>query len=251
MHCRPLTTLLSALAVTVAALTAQAADVVVYGTVAARAALAQIVPAFERASGNHVTLRVATTGELQAAITGGATVDVALLTRSALDDLAGKGKLDGASVVMVAKSGLGVAVKKGAAPPVIDTVDDFKRSLLAAKSIAYTAQGASGVQLQKVFQQLQITDAMRAKTVLIQSGTAPDAVGRGEAELALTQISEILMAPDAQLVGPLPTGAQVYTAFGAALGADARNNAAAHAFLITLTSPTAKAVLKTTRLEPE
>lgn len=228
---------------------AHAANIVVYGTVAAKAALTQIVPAFEQASGNHVTLRVATTGELQDAIARGDKVDVAILTKGALDDLTAKGKLDGASLVMVAKSGIGVAVKKGAPAPAIATGDDFKASLLAAKSIAYTAQGATGVQLQKIFTRFQITDAMAAKTVLIQKGTSPEAVGRGEAELALTQISEILMAPDAQLVGPLPPDVQVYSVFGAALGTTSKDNAAARAFLTTLSTPATKAILVATGLE--
>lgn len=241
----------SAAVLAAGATSAQAADLVVYGTVAAKAALAQIVPAYEQASGNKVTLRVATTGELQAAIAGGAPVDVAVLTKPALDDLSGKGKLDGASLVMVAKSGIGVAVKRGAAQPAIGTVGDFKRSLLGAKSIAYTAQGATGTQLQKIFARLEIGDAMRPKTVLIQKGTAPEAVGRGEAELALTQISEILMAPDAQLVGPLPEGVQVYTVFGAELGGASKSHEAARSFMTALTSPSAKAILKSTGLETE
>lgn len=232
-------------------LPASAAEIVVYGTVAAKAALTHIVPAFEQATGNKVTLRLATTGELQDAISGGATVDVAILTKPALDDLSGKGKLDGASLVMVAKSGIGVAVRKGAALPAIGTAEDFKRSLLAAKSIAYTPQGATGVQLKKIFAQFQITEALQAKTVLITKGTSPEAVGHGEAELALTQISEILNAPAAQLVGPLPPGVQAYTVFGAELGADSKNEAAARAFLAALTSPSGKAILHQAGLETE
>lgn len=242
----------SAVVLTLAATQAQAAEIVVFGTVAAKAALAQIVPAYERATGNKVTLRTATTGALQDAIAGGAAVDVAILSRSALDDLATKGKLDGASLVMVAKSGIGVAVRQGATMPAIGSADDFKRSLLDARSIAYTAQGASGVQLQKIFAQFQITDALRAKTVLIQQGTAPEAVGRGEAELALTQISEILAAaPAAQLVGPLPPGVQVYSVFGAEIGSVSKDQNAARAFLAALTSPSAKAILKSTGLETD
>lgn len=231
------------------ALPAQADEIVVYGTVAAKAALLQIVPAYELASGNKVTLRVATTGELQDGIARGDKVDVAILTRGALDDLSAKGKLDGTSLVMVAKSGIGVAVRKGAAQPAIATGADFKSSLLAAKSIAYTAQGATGVQLQKIFTRFEITGAMAAKTLLVQKGTAPEAVGRGEAELALTQISEILMAPDAQLVGPLPPDVQVYSVFGAELGGSSKGSAAARAFMTTLSSPSAKAMLKATGLE--
>lgn len=241
----------SAVASFIAMVPAQAAELVVYGTVAAQGALAQIVPAFEQATGNQVTLRVATTGALHDAIARGATVDVAILTRAALDDLSAKGKLDGRTLVMVAKSGIGVAVKKGAALPAIGTGDDFRRSMLAARSIAYTPQGATGVQLQKIFARLEITDAMQAKTVLIQKGTAPEAVGRGEADVALTQVSEILMAPASQLVGPLPAEIQAYSIFGAALGSDGRHPDAARAFVAALTSPSAKIILAASGLEPD
>lgn len=251
MRTRSPAALASIVVLSLTALQAQAAEIVVYGTVAAKAALAQIVPAFEKASGNKVTLRVATTGELQDAIARGATVDVAILTKSALDDLAGKGKLDGSSQIMVAKSGIGVAVKKGSALPAIGTSDDFKRSLLAAKSISYTAQGATGVQLQKIFAHYEITEEMRAKTVLIQKGTAPEAVGRGEAELALTQISEILNAPAAQLVGPLPADVQVWSVFGAQLSSSGKDQDAARAFMAALAAPSSKAILKATGLETE
>lgn len=243
--------LASAVASFITVVPAQAEELVVYGTVAAKAALARIVPAFEQETGNHVTLRVATTGELQDAIARGATVDVAILTKSALDDLSAKGKLDSGTLVMVAKSGIGVAVKKGAALPAIGTGDDFKRSMLAARSIAYTPQGATGVQLQKIFARLEITDAMQAKTVLIQKGTAPEAVGRGEADVALTQVSEILMAPAAQLVGPLPAEIQAYSVFGAEMGSDGTHKEAARAFLTALTSPKAKVILAASGLEPD
>lgn len=241
----------SAVILAAGAAPSRAADLVVYSTVAAKAALARIVPAYEQSSGNKVTLRMATTGELQAAIAGGAPVDVAVLTRQALDDLAGKGRLDGASLVTVAKSRLGVAVKKGAAQPAIGTADGFRRSLLAAKSIAYTAQGATGKQLHDIFARMEIGDAMHAKTVLVHKGTAPEAVVRGEAELALTQISEILMEPAAQLVGPLPEGVQVPTVFAAGLGSHGKAQDAARSFVEALTSPAAKAILKSSGLEPE
>jgi molybdate transport system substrate-binding protein len=230
---------------------AQAAEIVVYGTVAAKAALQQIVPAFEHDTGNKVTLRVATTGELREAIEKGAAVDVAILTNAALDDLAGKGKIDGASKVNVAKSGAGVAVKKGAPLPAIATSEEFKKSLLAAKSIAYSATGATGTLIQKVFSHYHISEEMQAKTVIIHQGTAPEAVGRGEAEMGFTQISEILDAPGAQLVGPLPADVQVYSAFAAALGSGSTDNPAAKAFMTVLTAPSTKALLKAKGLEVE
>jgi molybdate transport system substrate-binding protein len=235
----------------VMALPAHSAEIVVYGTVAAKSALQQIVPAFEHDTGNKVTLRVGTTGELKDAIEKGAAVDVAILTNGALDDLAGKGKIDAASKVGVAKSGAGVAIKKGAPLPAIANSEEFKKTLLAAKSIAYSATGGTGTLIQKVFSHYHISEEMQAKTVIIEHGTAPEAVGRGEAELGFTQISEILDAPGAQLVGPLPADVQIYSAFAAALGSGSTDNAAAKAFITVLTTPATKALLKSKGLEVE
>jgi molybdate transport system substrate-binding protein len=244
-------TALAAAILTLTTFQAHAVEVVVFGTVAAKNALQQIVPVFERDTGNKVTLRLATTAELKEAIEKGANVDVAVLTVGVLDALAEKGKLDGDSKVAVAKSGLGVAVKKGAPLPAISTNEEFVKSLLAAKSIAYTAQGASNTQIQKVFSHYKISSEMFEKTVIIEKGTAPEAIGRGEAELGFTQISEILDAPGAQLVGPVPAEAQIYLSFGAELGSASKDKAAAKAFLAALGTPAAKAVLKATGLEPD
>ncbi len=229
---------------------AQAADITVFGTVAAKSALEQIVPAFEAGSGHKVTLHIATTGELKADIEKGAHVDVAFLTAAALDDLIKQGKLDAAGKIAVARSGVGIAVAKGAPQPAIGNAEDFKRTLLAAKSITYSAQGATGPTMKKIFEQFGIADAMSAKTVIISKITAPQAVAAGQAEMGFTQISEIYDAPQAQFAGPLPTEVQVYSTFSAAPSATAGDRAAAQAFVSALAQPAAKAILKARGLEP-
>jgi len=238
--------------VSVAALSggAQAADITVFGSVAAKSALEQIVPAFEASSGHKITLRIATTGELKGEIEKGAAFDVAFLTAAALDDLAKQGKLDASSKVNVARSGVGVAVTRDAPAPAIGNTEDFKRTLLAVKSIVYSAQGATGPTMKKIFDNFGITEAMNAKTVIITKGTAPQAVAAGEAEMGFTQISEILDAPAARLAGPLPAEVQVYSTFSAAVSSAARDRAAAQAFVNALALPAAKAILKARGLEP-
>lgn len=229
---------------------AQAADITVFGSVAAKSALEQIVPAFETSSGHKVTLRIATTGELKGEIEKGAPFDVAFLTAAALDDLIKLGKLDPSGKVDLARSGVGVAVTKDAPAPAIGNADDFKRTLLAARSIVYSAQGATGPTMKKIFDNFGIADAMKAKTVIITKGTAPQAVAAGEAEMGFTQISEILDAPAARLAGPLPPEVQVYSTFSAAVSGTARDRAAALAFVNALGQPAAKAILKARGLEP-
>jgi molybdate transport system substrate-binding protein len=229
---------------------AQAADIIVFGTVAAKSALEQIAPAFEASSGHHVMLHIATTGELKADIEKGARFDVAFFTAAALDDLIRQGKLDGAGKVAVARSGAGVAVARDAPAPAIGNAEDFKRTLLAAKSITYSAQGATGPTMKKIFAQFGITGAMDAKTVIISKITAPQAVAAGQAEMGFTQISEILDAPEARLAGPLPAEVQVYSTFSAAPSATAGDRAAAQAFVKALAQAPAKAILKARGLEP-
>jgi molybdate transport system substrate-binding protein len=229
---------------------AQAAEIVVYGTVAAKAVLQELAPAFEHDSNNKLTLRIATTGELKEAIEQGAVFDVAILTSGALDDLIKQGKLNPASKVDVAKSGVGVAVKKGAPVPIIATSEQFKAALLAAKSIAYSAQGATGPTIKKVFEHYGIADEMKAKTVIVSKTTAPEAVGLGQAEMGFTQVSEILDAKGAQLAGPLPADVQVYSAFAAAASNSVKDPAAVQAFIAALTTPAAKALLKAKGLVP-
>lgn len=229
---------------------AQAADITVFGTVAAKSALEQIAPAFEAASGHKVILHIATTGELKGEIEKGAAFDVAFLTATALEDLIKQGKLDGAGKAGVARSGVGIAVAKNAPRPAIGTVDEFRRTLLAAKSITYSAQGATGPTIKKIFEQLDIAAAMNAKTVIINKITAPQAVAAGQADMGFTQISEILDAPEAQLAGPLPAELQVYSLFSAAPSATTGDRAAAQAFVNALTEPAGKAMLKSRGLEP-
>lgn len=229
---------------------AQAADITVFGTVAAKSALEQIAPAFEASSGHKVTLHIATTGELKSDIEKGAHFDVAFLTAAALDDLARQGKLDAAGKVAVARSGVGVTVARTASKPAIGNADDFKRTLLTAKSITYSAQGATGPTMKKIFEQFGITEAMGTKTVIISKITAPQAVAAGQAEMGFTQISEILDSPEAQLAGPLPAEVQVYSTFSAAPSATASDRAAAQAFVNALAQPAAKAILKARGLEP-
>jgi molybdate transport system substrate-binding protein len=229
---------------------AQAANVTVFGSVAAKSALEQLAPAYERATQNKVTLHIATVAELKGEIDQGAAFNVAILTDAALSDLAKSGRVIADSKVAIAKSGVGVAVAPGLPLPAIATPDQLKAALLAAKSITYTTQGSTGPTIKKVFERLGISDAMNAKTVAISGMTAPQALVAGKAEMGFTQVSEILDTPAAQLAGPLPTELQASTQFSAAVSANAADRAAAQNFVTMLTSPAAKSTLKSRGLDP-
>ncbi len=229
---------------------AQAAEIVVFSTVAAKSVLEEIAPAFERDSKHKLVLRFATAAELKAEIERGVPFDIALLTAAAVDDLIKQGRLTQDSRVNVARSGVGIAVTKGTTTPPITTGEELKQALLSAKSIAYSAQGATGPIMKTIFERFGITDVMSAKTVVVTKTTASEAVAAGQAEMGFTQISEILDTPSARLVGPLPSEVQVYSLFAAAAAAGAKDPGAAQAFIDVLTAPATRPVLKSRGLEP-
>ena len=152
----------------------------------------------------------------------------------------------------LAKTGVGVVVKKGAPLPDISTVDAFKRALLAAKSVAYIdpkAGGSSGIYVGKLLERLGIADAVNAKAVLIHGGEVATHVADGEAEIGVHQISEILPVR-ARLVGPLPAEIQNFTIYSAGVSAAAKDNATANALVKFLTGPHALPIIKAKGMEP-
>ncbi len=237
------------LAVTAMQGAAHAAEIKVLSTNGVKAILEDLAPQFERATGHKLVITFEVTTVLKKDIEAGATFDVTILTASATDDLIKQGKARGPSA-MIAKSGAGVAVKAGAPKPDISTTDAFKRALLAAKSVAYTTQGASGVYFMTVLDRLGIAAEIKAKAKTQAGGAVAELVARGEAELAVQQISELLPVKGAEYVGPFPPELQNYTAFTAALGLSPKDPAAAKAFIDFLTAPSALSVIKAKGMEP-
>jgi molybdate transport system substrate-binding protein len=229
---------------------ALAADVVIFSSVAAKSALEELAPAFERESNHKLIMRFATAAELKGEIEKGVPCDVAILTAAAIDDLVKQGRLNGATRANVARSGVGIAVKQEVSAQSVATADDLKQLLLAAKSIAYSATGATGPIMKQAFERLGIAEAVTPKTVVVTATTTPEAVASGKAELGFSQISEILDTPGVRLLSALPADVQVYSSFAAAVATGAKDPAAAQYVLQALTRPAAKAVLKAKGLEP-
>ena len=230
---------------------ARAESLAVFSTVAAKGALELITPDFERTNGHTVRLHFGTAAELKAEIEKGAPFDIALLTAAAIDDLVRQSRLVASSKTSVFRSGVGAAIRKGAPAAKIETPEDLKALLLSVKSVALSTQGASGPIVRRAFDKLGITEAMAAKVVLISDMTAPEAVARGRAELAFTQISEILDTPEAHLLGPLPTELQSYSSFSVATSVNTAAPAAAAQFLNALTMPGAQAHMRARGLIPQ
>jgi molybdate transport system substrate-binding protein len=231
--------------------TARAAEIRVISSNALKATLEELAPAFEQASGHKLVLAFGAAAPLKTDIEKGATFDVALLNAAGIDDLIKQGRLAAATRADLARSGIGVAVRKGAPAPDIGTVDAFKRALLAARSVAYIEQGGSGIYLKALLPRLGLADALKDTLKLLPPENPIGlAITNGEVELGMTQISEILPYAGAQLVGPLPADIQSVTVFTIAAAADAPQPEPAKALIRFLATPAAAAVLKAKGLDP-
>jgi molybdate transport system substrate-binding protein len=228
------------------------AEVKVLTAGAMRAVVDALVPEYEKRTGHKVSVDNATAGVLAKRIGGGEAFDVAIITPKVISDLMEKGKIVSGSRIDLAKVGMGVVVKEGAALPDIKTVDAFKRTLLAARSVAYIdpkAGGSSGIYFDALLDRLGIASEVRPKARLKQGGHVADLVVSGEAELGVHQISEIVPVKGAVLVGPLPEEIQSFTTYSAGLGTAAKEVAAAKGLIDHLASPAAEPVLKARGME--
>ncbi len=146
-----------------------------------------------------------------------------------------------------------MVVKDGTPKPDISSVDAFKKALIAAKSVAYidpAAGGSSGIYVHGLLDKLGIADEVKPKAKLIHGGAVAEHIARGEAEVGIHQISEILPVKGIVLVGPLPAEIQNYTVYAAGLSANAKEAEAAKALIKALTGPAAADVLKSKGMEP-
>jgi molybdate transport system substrate-binding protein len=229
---------------------ADAADVKILTAGAMKAVVLELVPAFEKETGHNAVVDNDTAGGLAKRIEGGEVFDLAIITPGALRDLGGKGKVG--SATSVARVGVGVVVKDGAPLPDVSSVEAFKKTLIAAKSVAYidpASGGSSGIYLTGLFDRLGIAAEIKPKAKLKQGGYVADLIASGEAELGLHQISEILSVKGVKLVGPLPAEIQNYTIYAAAVGKDAKQPEAASVMLKLLSGPAADPVLMARGME--
>jgi molybdate transport system substrate-binding protein len=234
-----------------ASIAANAAEINVISSNALKSSLEELAPAFEKATEHKLVFTFGAAIPLTAAIQKGAAFDLAVLTTSAVDDLVKQGKLVGATRTALVNSGAGVAVRKGAPKPDISSVEAFKRALLDAKSVAFVEQGGTGVYLKALLPRLGIADALAGRIKMLPpENPAAHAIANGEAEIGMTQISEILPYAGAELVGPLPKEIQLTTSFATAVGAGARQSEPAMALIRFLTAPAAAAVFKAKGLDP-
>lgn len=216
-----------------------------------KSVLLDLVPAFERAHGVKAEVEWGSTVMLLERIGKGATADLVFLTAEAIDGLIKEGRLKAGSRVDLARSAIGIGVKKGAPKPDIATPEAFKRSLLACKSFAYSKTGVSGVYFPSVLKRLGIEEAVKDKIVIPGSGMAVgEVVASGGAEIGVQQISELMPVEGIDIVGPLPGDLQMITVFSGGIFAGTQDEDAARALLRALTASDVRAAYQRRGLDP-
>jgi molybdate transport system substrate-binding protein len=224
-------------------------SITVLSSLATREAYLELVPEFEKSAGCKVTTTWAGTVDINRRMAAGEVFDLVISSNAAIGELTTQGKIVAGSGTVLAKAGIGIGVRKGAARPDVGTPDAFKRALIAAKSVGLST-GPSGVYLEKLFERLGIADAVKAKTRLIPSGgTVSTLLASGEAEIGFQQISEIAHADGVDYVGPLPAELQLISVFTAGVHAGAARPDEAKALVTFLTAPASIAVMKKHGLE--
>jgi len=213
----------------------------------------QLIPEFERLSGHGVVFDYGTVGGMADRVKNGEAADVIIASGPQIDELEKQGKVISGSRVNLAKTGIGIFVRKGAAKPNISSVEAFKRTMLAAKSIGWNDPAAGApvsIYMITMFARLGIAADMKLKTVAFEQRSERfEAVARGDVEIGFNQISEILAAPGVELVGPLPVPIQHYTLFSAGIVSGSNQQDIARALIRFISSPIAQAIMTTKGFE--
>jgi molybdate transport system substrate-binding protein len=234
----------------IAASPASSDELKIFGSRVTRMIVEEVGPQFERTTGHHLVVITDVAAVMKRRIEAGEPFDLAVLVDFQADDLIKQGKLASNARSDIMKAGIGVAIRRGAPIPDIGTVEAFKQTLLAAKSIIYLKEGASTIYLDRLFARMGIADSLRAKTVKPETESVSEAVASGDVELGIIVIPNILSVPGAQLVGPIPEEIQSYIVFTAAVAANSPNQQAARDLIAFLKSPAAISAIKAKGMSP-
>ena len=235
-------TLLSSIALSLALFVspAHAADIKVISAGAVRAVIAGMIQDYSKQTGHKFDFTVGTTGQLRNAISSGQHADLIITSAPLMGEIEKTGKLVAGSRTDLGRVGMGIVVREGAPVPDVSTPEALKQLLINAKSIAYTDPklgGTSVIQLMKIADRFGITDVVTKKGVLASGGDdAAEKVAHGQAEIAVTIISEIVPVHGAKLAALLPGDTQLWTVYSSAIPASSKEPAEARAFINALTS---------------
>jgi molybdate transport system substrate-binding protein len=204
---------------------AQAAEIRVLSGNGAKAAVRELCTQFERATGNKINLHFEVNADIQKKIVTGSRADIG-------------------------RAGLGVAVRQGAPKPDISSVDGFRRTLLAAKAVAYPGKGASGLYFVSLLDRLGIKAEMQGKLKPMEAEDTVEVVARGDADLVVVVATRIMDVGGVDMVGPIPEELQTKIGFAAGLSASAKEPDAAKSLIRFMTAPSAAATLRAKGVDP-
>lgn len=213
-------------------------------------AMRSLSSAFETATGIHVDADFAPTLALLKRLRDGEAADLVILTREGVDEMIGEGRVLAGGAADLARSYVGIAVRAGRAHPDITTEAALRKTLLAARSVAYSRLGASGVYFTQLIHRWGIAAEINTKATIVEQGFTAERLVSGEADLAVQQISELKQVGGIEVVGPVPHDLQTPAVFSAGRIANATHADAAERLLRYLASPEVVSVLRQSGLEP-
>lgn len=222
----------------------------ILSTLAVKGAVPALAARYQAESGARIDADFAPTLALLERLRGGEAADVVILTREGLDELASEGSVVKATCVDLARSYVGIAVKAGHPHPDITSEAALRAALLAARAVAYSRIGASGILFAQLIERMGIAAEINARAIVIPSGFTAERLVSGEADLAVQQISELKQVAGIEVIGPIPHELQTPAVFSAGRMAASENAAQADRLLAFLASPEVAPVLRNCGLEP-
>jgi len=233
---------------------ADAAEIKVLCAIALQQLMENLGPKFEAATGHGITMTIAPLGQALKRLQEGETYDLAILPQRGIDELAKEGKVVANTATVVAITRIGVAVRKDAPKPDISSLEAFKRSMLAAKSITHgnpAYGGISGIHVTKVLERLGIAEQMKAKTILLdRAGLTGVLVANGDAEIVVQPMQELVVVAGIDIVGPLPDELQDVVAYPAAIMTTAKEVVPLDELVNFLRTPDSTEVIKAMGMQP-
>jgi molybdate transport system substrate-binding protein len=218
-------------------------------TLAVMGAMKELSAVYRARTGIEIEAEFAPTVALLEWIRSGAgAFDAAILTAGGIDDLIAEGAMLAGSRIDIALSFVGIAVRAGAPKPDISSVESFRAAMLGARAVAFSKIGASGIFFAGLLERLGI--AASVNTVIVPSGFTAERLVSGEADLAVQQISELLVVPGIEVVGPLPAEIQTAAMFSGGISGVSGEVETARAFLRFLSGADAAPVLTASGLKP-
>jgi len=229
---------------------AEAAEITVFTTRAIMTVLENVGPEFERTTGHKLNLTTDIAIRMVRRIQAGEPFDFLVASPNQIDALIKEGKIASETRNNLTRSGIGVQVRAGTPKPDISSVEAFKRALLNAKSIGYLKEGQSGVYLASLLERMGIAEAIASKVTRPDTDIVSELVAKGEIELGMVVITQIMTTPGVELVGPLPPEIQSYITFAAGVSTTSKAPDAARDLLKFLLGPVALPIIKSQGMEP-